>query len=51
MDELPPGRRDAIEKVREVILEKLPEGIEEAMNWGMITYQVPLEVHPVAYNG
>ena len=36
-------RRDAIEEVRQVILSNLPAGFEEAMNWGMITYQVPLE--------
>lgn len=48
--EMPPERREAIEKVRETILQNLPEGYEEAMNWGMITYQVPLEVYPDTYN-
>jgi uncharacterized protein YdhG (YjbR/CyaY superfamily) len=48
--ELPPQRREAIETVREVILGNLPEGYEEVMNWGMITYQVPLEVYPDTYN-
>jgi len=48
--ELPPERRQAIEKVRQTILENLPEGYQEAMNWGMITYQVPLEVYPDTYN-
>ena len=41
--ELPEERREAIETVRKVILENLPEGYEEVMNWGMITYQVSLE--------
>ena len=49
--ELPEERRTAIEEVRRVILEHLPEGYEEAMNWGMITYQVPLAVYPDTYNG
>ena len=49
--ELPADRRAAIEAVREVILANLPDGYEEAMNWGMITYQVPLDRHPVTYNG
>jgi uncharacterized protein YdhG (YjbR/CyaY superfamily) len=44
-------RRDAIEAVRRTILERLPEGYEEVMNWGMITYQVPLETCPDTYNG
>ena len=48
--ELPSERRQAIEKVRQTILESLPEGYEEVMNWGMITYQVPLEVYPDTYN-
>lgn len=49
--EMPPERREAIEKVRETILKKnLPSGYEEALNWGMITYQVPLEVYPDTYN-
>ena len=48
--EMPPERRESIEKVRETILKNLPNGYEEAMNWGMITYQVPLEVYPDTYN-
>ncbi len=48
--ELPEDRREALTKVREVILEYLPKGYEEAMNWGMITYQVPLEQYPDTYN-
>jgi len=48
--ELPPDRRQSIEQVREIILKNLPNGYEEVMNWGMITYQVPLEVYPDTYN-
>lgn len=47
---LPPDRRKAIHAVRWVILENLPAGYEEAMNWGMITYQVPLSIYPDTYN-
>ena len=49
--ELPLERRPAIETVRNVILDNLPAGYEEAMNWGMITYQVPLSVYADTYNG
>jgi uncharacterized protein YdhG (YjbR/CyaY superfamily) len=49
--ELPEDRRAEIEAVRRVILENLPQGYEEAMNWGMISYQVPLETYPDTYNG
>jgi hypothetical protein len=48
---LPGDRRAALEAVRAVILERLPEGYEEAMNWGMIAYQVPLSAYPETYNG
>ena len=48
--ELPADRREAIEAVREVILENLPDGYVETMNWGMIAYEVPLEVYPDTYN-
>lgn len=48
--QLPEDRREVVEKVRAVILENLPEGYEEVMNWGMITYQVPLAAKPDTYN-
>ena len=48
--ELPADRRESIDRVRRVVLENLPEGLEEVMNWGMITYQVPLARYPDAYN-
>ena len=51
VSELPADRRAAIEAVRQVILGNLPAGYEEVMNWGMITYQVPLETYPDTYNG
>ncbi len=49
--ELSPERRAIVETVRATILENLPAGYEEAMNWGMITYQVPLSIYPDTYNG
>ena len=48
--ELPYDRKKAIVAVRDVILDNLPLGYEEVMNWGMITYQVPLETYPDTYN-
>ncbi|MEM7414776.1 MAG: DUF1801 domain-containing protein [Gemmatimonadota bacterium] len=51
LDELSDDRRASIEAVRSTILDSLPEGFEEVMNWGMITYQVPLDVYPDTYNG
>ena len=50
LSELPEERRAALELVRQVILKNLPNGYEEVMNWGMITYQVPLSTYPDTYN-
>jgi len=47
---LPEDRRDQLIKVRKTILDNLPDGYEEIMNWGMISYQVPLSVYPNTYN-
>jgi len=49
--ELPDDRRDAVETVRDLVVENLPEGYEEEMNWGMISFGVPLETYPDTYNG
>ena len=51
LDSLPDDRRAALAKVRTVIRRNLPTGIVEAMNWGMITYEVPLRTYPDTYNG
>jgi hypothetical protein len=48
---LPDDRREALTAVRAAILAHLPAGLEEAMNWGMISYQVPLATYPDTYNG
>ena len=50
LQELPEARAAQISRVREIVLEHLPAGYEEVMNWGMITYQVPLNVYPDTYN-
>jgi uncharacterized protein YdhG (YjbR/CyaY superfamily) len=51
LEELPAERGEALATVRRTILEHLPDGYEEVMNWGMITYQVPLQTFSDTYNG
>jgi hypothetical protein len=51
LQELPEERRSVIAAVRAVILKNLPKGYRESMNWGMISYEVPLERFPKTYNG
>lgn len=50
LGELPDDRREALEAIRETILANLPDGYVEAMNWGMIAYEVPLDTFPDTYN-
>ncbi len=50
LDELPADRRAAIAAVRAVIRKNLPAGYRETMDWGMITYEVPLTTYPNTYN-
>lgn len=47
---LPPDRRSVVSKVRGVVRKHLPKGYKEAMNWGAITYAIPLETFPDTYN-
>jgi uncharacterized protein DUF1801 len=51
LDQLPPDRRAAIEAVRNVMLKNLPKGYEETMQYGMISYVVPLTRYPDGYLG
>ena len=51
LDELPTDRRGTVEAVRAVILEHLPAGFEEGMQYGMLGYYVPLSRYPDTYNG
>lgn len=50
LDELPPEKRKIVSTVRDVILENLPEGYQESMTWGMLSYEIPLETYPETYN-
>ena len=51
LESLPPDRREVISVVRAVILKNLPAGYEEAMQWGAISYVIPLSRYPNTYNG
>lgn len=51
LDELPEERRAVVAMLRDVIARNLPAGYEERMNWGMISYELPLASYPDTYNG
>ena len=48
---LPDDRREAVAAVRDVINQNLADGLEETMQYGMISWVVPLERYPDTYNG
>ncbi|MFK7919270.1 MAG: DUF1801 domain-containing protein [Ilumatobacter sp.] len=48
--ELPEERREVVEHVRQLVLDNLPDGLEESMNFGMISYEIPLDRYPDTYN-
>ncbi|MCK0107740.1 DUF1801 domain-containing protein [Flavobacteriaceae bacterium S0825] len=48
--ELPEERKEPIQKLRQQILDNLPEGMEECMNYGMLGYVIPHSVYPPGYH-
>ena len=49
--ELPPERAELVSRVRDMVNANLPDGYVERMNWGMISWELPLERYPDTYNG
>jgi hypothetical protein len=49
--ELPPERAAELAEVRAAVNDALPDGFVETMDFGMISWVVPLEVAPKTYNG
>jgi hypothetical protein len=50
MAKLPADRQEAMEKLRQTILDHLPKGFEEVMNCGMLGYVVPYTIYPNGYH-
>lgn len=48
---LAPDRKAVIKRLREVIRKNLPEGFEETIEYGMISYVVPRSLYPQGYLG
>ena len=40
-----------ISQIRDLIRKNLPKGYVESLNWGMLSYEIPLERYPDTYNG
>tara|TARA_R110002073_G_scaffold40547_5_gene115191 strand:+ start:329563 stop:330018 length:456 start_codon:yes stop_codon:yes gene_type:complete len=50
ISQIPEDRKSAIEQLRKVISENLPEGFEEGIQYGMIGYYVPHSLYPDGYH-
>lgn len=50
MENIPEERRAAMTELRQTILDNLPQGFEECMNYGMIGYVVPHATYPDGYH-
>ncbi len=50
LEELPDDRRAEILKIRKILLDNLPDGCEEIMQYGMISFVVSLSKFPDTYN-
>ena len=48
--ELPEDRISAMSELRNAVMENLPKGFEETMNYGMLTYVVPHSIYPNGYH-
>ena len=50
IDELPADRKEAVSRLREAIVNNLPEGFEETIGYGMLGYVVPHSLYPKGYH-
>lgn len=50
IEQLPEDRREVIMQLRDLILEALPPGFEEGMQYNMVSYYVPLSRYPDGYH-
>ena len=48
---LPEDRAEQLSRLRELVLQHLPEGYVEEIDFGMICYVIPLSTYPETYNG
>jgi hypothetical protein len=46
----PEERKEALIKLRKTILDNLPTGFKEGVNYGMIGYAVPHSIYPAGYH-
>lgn len=50
ISQIPEERQEPVKKLRKVILDNLPKGIEETISYGMIGYVIPHSIYPDGYH-
>ena len=50
LEALPPERKNAVTRLREVVVNNLPEGFSEGMAYGMLGYAIPHSRYPAGYH-
>jgi uncharacterized protein YdhG (YjbR/CyaY superfamily) len=50
ISQLPEDRIGPIKKIRQIILDNLPKGMEEQMSYGMLGFVIPHSVYPDGYH-
>lgn len=50
ISQLPEERQAPIQKIRQIILDNLPKGMEEQMSYGMLGFVIPHSVYPDGYH-
>jgi uncharacterized protein YdhG (YjbR/CyaY superfamily) len=50
IEQLPEDRKAAIQALRKIFSENLPQGFQECMSYGMIGYVVPHSIYPAGYH-
>ena len=50
LESLPSDRKEALTKLRNILTANLPEGFQECMGYGMVSYVVPHSIFPAGYH-
>jgi len=50
LQQLPPERLEVMQHLRQCIVENLPEGFQETIQYGMLSYVVPFDIYPSGYH-
>ena len=50
ISEAPEERKEALQRLRAIILKNLPKGFQECISYGMIGYVVPHSIYPKGYH-